>query len=226
MPKPIKGTAMKTDIHEKPTLCSSVREYIISKILDGTLKEGDKVNEAKLCKDLNRSRSPVREGIRELIADGILVNENFKGTSIGEFNDKELSELNTLRIMLEQLAIDYSAPRMTQETRDGFMQIVDRMKIAEDNDDANLIVELDMEFHFFLIQQSNSNIIITTWKRIYAKLFILMKMRLKWRTPQRQYLNHLHLVHYYTSDNIPLLKEMLIAHEHMAYYSDTAQTNR
>ncbi len=217
---------MQNDSHEKPTLCSSVREYVISKILDGTLKEGDKVNEAKLCVDLNLSRSPVREGIRELIADGILVNENFKGTRIGEFNDKELSELNTLRIMLEQLAIDYSVPRMTQTSRSELMQIVNRMKTAEEEDDSNLIVDLDMEFHFYLILQSNSNILIATWKRIYAKLYILMKMRLKWRSPQRQYLNHLSLVHYYSNENVPLFKEMLIAHEHMAYYSDTAHANR
>ena len=217
---------MPTDLHEKNTLCYSVREYVISKILDGTLKEGDKVNEAKLCIDLNLSRSPVREGIRELIADGILVNENFKGTSIGEFNDKELSELNSLRMVLEQLAIDYSVPRMTQETRDGFMQIIDQMKIAEDNNDSDLLAELDMEFHYHLILQSNSNIIITTWKRIYTKLRILMKMRLQWRSPQRQYLNHLNLVHYYSNENIHLFKEMLVAHEHMGYYSDTAHTKR
>ena len=217
---------MHTDLHEKNTLCYSVREYVISKILDGTLKEGDKVNEAKLCIELNLSRSPVREGIRELIADGILVNENFKGTSIGEFNDKELSELNSLRMVLEQLAIDYSVPRMTPETRDGFMQIIDQMKIAEDNNDSDLLAELDMEFHYHLILQSNSNIIITTWKRIYTKLRILMKMRLQWRTPQRQYLNHLNLVHYYSNENIHLFKEMLVAHEHMGYYSDTAHMKR
>jgi DNA-binding GntR family transcriptional regulator len=210
---------MHTDLHEKNTLCYSVREYVISKILDGTLKEGDKVNEAKLCIELNLSRSPVREGIRELIADGILVNENFKGTSIGEFNDKELSELNSLRMVLEQLAIDYSVPRMTPETRDGFMQIIDQMKIAEDNNDSDLLAELDMEFHYHLILQSNSNIIITTWKRIYTKLRILMKMRLQWRTPQRQYL-------YYSNENIHLFKEMLVAHEHMGYYSDTAHMKR
>lgn len=212
--------------NEKPTLCSSVREYIISKILEGSLKEGDKVNEAKLCKELNLSRSPVREGIRELIADGILVNENFKGTRIGEFNDKELSELNSLRITLEQMAIDYSAPRMTEETRKGFMKIVEKMKTAEERDDAKLLAELDMEFHYFLILQSKSNIIISTWKRIYNKLFVLMEMRLKWRSPQRQYQNHLNLVHYYSNENIPLFKEMLIAHEHMAYYSDTAHIKK
>ncbi|GEM_PF-3812960 len=217
---------MHTDLHEKNTLSYSVREYVISKILDGTLKEGDKVNEAKLCIDLNLSRSPVREGIRELIADGILVNENFKGTSIGQFNDKELSELNSLRMVLEQLAIDYSVPRMTQTTRDGFMQIINQMKVAEDNNDSDLLAELDMEFHYHLILQSNSNIIITTWKRIYTKLRILMKMRLQWRSPQRQYLNHLNLVHYYSNENIHLFKEMLVAHEHMGYYSDTAHMKR
>lgn len=213
-------------IHEKLTLCSSVREYIISMILDGTLKEGDKINEAKLCKELDLSRSPVREGIRELIADGVLVNENFKGTRVGEFNDKELSQLNSLRIKLEQMAIDYSAPRMNQTTRDGFMKIIDQMKQAEDEDNLKWLSELDMEFHFFLIQQSQSNILISTWKRIYNKLIILMEMRLKLRTPQRQYLNHLNLVNYYSQENIPLFKEMLIAHEHMAYYSDSAHNIR
>lgn len=212
---------MTNETLERPTLCSSVREYIISKILDGTLKEGDKVNEAGLCRDLNLSRSPVREGIRELIADGILVNENFKGTRIGEFNDKELSELNSLRIQLELMAIDYSAPRMTQATRAEFMKIAEKMKAAEEDDDSKLLAELDMEFHFFLIKQSHSNIIISTWKRIFNKLFVLMEMRLQWRTPHRQYLNHVNLVQYYSQENIPLFKEMLIAHEHMTYYSDS-----
>ncbi len=212
---------MAANIREKLTLCSSVREYVISKILDGTLKEGDKVNEANICKELDLSRSPVREGVRELIADGILVNENFKGTRVGAFNDKELSELNSLRIKLEEMAIDYSAPRMIQTTRDEFMKIVDKMKAAEENDDLKLLSELDMEFHYFLILQSQSNILISTWKRIYNKLFILMEMRLKWRSPRRQYLNHLNLVNYYSHENIPLFKEMLIAHEHMAYYSDS-----
>ena len=215
---------MPSKINEKHTLCSSVREYVISKILDGTLKEGDKVNEARLCKELDLSRSPVREGVRELIADGILVNENFKGTRIGEFNDKELSELNSLRIKLEQMAIDYSAPRMIQSTRDGFMKIVEKMKLAEARDDEKLLAELDMEFHYYLILQSQSNILISTWKRIFNKLFVLMEMRLKWRSPQRQYLNHLNLVQYYTNENIPLFKEMLVAHEHMTYYSDPAHS--
>ncbi|WP_320122928.1 GntR family transcriptional regulator [uncultured Sphaerochaeta sp.] len=217
---------MSTNSPEKNTLCSSVRQYIVSKILDGTLKEGDKVNESKLCSELNLSRSPVREGIRELIADDILVNENFKGTRIGQFNDKELSELNSLRILLEQLAVDYSVPRMTEKTRSEFMKIVNKMKIAEEKNDNDLLVELDMDFHYHLILQSNSNVIISTWKRIYTKLHILMAMRLKWRTPQRQYDNHLYLVSYYSSENIHLFKEMLMAHEHMRYYSDTAHTNQ
>lgn len=217
---------MSTDSQEKNTLCSSVRQYIVSKILDGTLKEGDKINESKLCSELNLSRSPVREGIRELIADDILVNENFKGTHIGQFNDKELSELNSLRILLEQLAVDYSVPRMTEKTRAEFMEIVDKMKQAEEMNDNELLVKLDMDFHYHLILQSNSNVIISTWKRIYTKLHILMAMRLKWRSPQRQYDNHLYLVNYYKSENIHLFKEMLMAHEHMRYYSDTIHSNR
>jgi DNA-binding GntR family transcriptional regulator len=153
------------------------------------------------------------------------VNENFKGTHIGEFSDKELSELNSLRIRLELMAVDYSAPRMIQSTRDDFMKIVDKMRDAEDIDDSLLLAKLDMEFHFFLIKQSQSNILISTWKRIFNKLFILMEMRLQWRSPRRQYLNHKNLVQYYSNENIQLFKEMLIAHEHMAYYSDSAQRN-
>lgn len=205
---------MKKNINTRKT---PVKDYVIGKIISGEIKPGEKINESKICEILSLSKSPVREAITELVSDGILVNENFKGTSVGLFNDKIMIELATLRSALEVMAVDFAIPKIDSTSRNALMDIVEKMKIAAEEGNLEHMVQLDMEYHCCLIEISGNSTILAVWERIYNKLRIHFHQKnMLFKDLTKQYRDHARLTEYFTQESVYVFKQLLI--EHTYYY--------
>lgn len=194
-------------------LKSIVKDYIDNEILLGNLKEGEKINESRLCEKLNLSKSPVREALTELVAEGILSKEDYKGISVSVFSDKDIEELTHLRITLELMAVDYLVPYINKKTQNDLREIAEKIKVASDNNDYVYMAEVDLEFHQYIIKLAHNKILLETWGNIYRRFRLhLYKKNIRLHNIQAQYECHMKLVDLFTIKSYNSFKHHLTAH--------------
>ena len=70
-------------------------------IFGGVLKPNDGVTESEIASQMGISRAPVREALRELQKDGLIVSYPRKGTYVADITEEDLKEIYTLRALLE-----------------------------------------------------------------------------------------------------------------------------
>lgn len=89
-------------------------ELIRVQILGGTLHPGDRLVEADLAEDLRSSRTPVREALRRLEAEGLVEVLPHRGARVTAWTEDDLSEIYDLRAVLEAMAAERAAARIDE----------------------------------------------------------------------------------------------------------------
>ena len=74
-------------------------------ILQGRLKPGQRILEADMAQELGISRAPIREAIRQLESEGLVVSRAHRGTYVTTLSSQDAREIFSLRAALEGLAI-------------------------------------------------------------------------------------------------------------------------
>ena len=100
--RPNEGTTVtRTSKFEKTTLATEIARHLRDAIIKGDLAPGERVNELRLTQELALSRSPVREAIRILAAEGLLTIEPHRGARVRPVSDDDLEEIFDVRLMIE-----------------------------------------------------------------------------------------------------------------------------
>jgi DNA-binding GntR family transcriptional regulator len=100
----------------KPTnLATEVARHLREQIINGALAAGEHVNETRITRELQLSRSPVREALRILEAEGLVVLEPHRGAHVRTLSDDELREIFDVRLMFETHALRAASPWLTAE---------------------------------------------------------------------------------------------------------------
>lgn len=83
-----------------PTVAAAVMEEIRGKILKGEMKPGDKVNIDQLARDMAVSKTPIREALKELGQEGLLVYEPRVGWSVVSYPPEDFAQLHEIQRVL------------------------------------------------------------------------------------------------------------------------------
>src|SRR5690349_11978372 len=94
-------------------LHKEIATAIRNAILKGELRPGERLIEGELAERLGVSRAPLREALKQLIAEGLLVNVSRRGTTVIELTEKDIREIFSLRMALESLAVELITPTIT-----------------------------------------------------------------------------------------------------------------
>ncbi|HBE77022.1 MAG TPA: GntR family transcriptional regulator [Firmicutes bacterium] len=131
----------------------SLREAIIS----GTLGAGDRLMEIQLAEEMGVSRTPVREAIRKLELEGLVVMIPRKGAYVAGISVKDIADVFEIRCALEGLAAELASERATDEELETMERYL--IKISEDIDLGDLakVVETDTDFHTLLYKLSRNS---------------------------------------------------------------------
>ena len=131
----------------------SLREAIIS----GQLSPGERMMEIQLAEEMGVSRTPVREAIRKLELEGLVVMIPRKGAYVSGLSLKDVADVFEIRGALEGLAAELAADRITDEELENLERYL--VKISEDieHGDLSRVVETDTDFHTLLYQASRNN---------------------------------------------------------------------
>lgn len=162
-------------------LSSIVINHIKEKVLMGEYKAGDRVLERHLADELNISRAPIREGIRELQLNGILEFVPRKGNYVVEFTMEDVKEIFDVRLLLENNIIETLIDNnvLTDNDFTNLKGLVNKM-IEIANSDKELKIKSyelnkkDMEFHKYIWEKSGSKRRIKVLTDIFLQLQMAM----------------------------------------------------
>ena len=134
------------------TKTSSERAYLFVKkaILEGQYPSGTRLPEDRIATELGISRTPVRDALRSLIAEGLVVSEPNSGARVAAWSEDELSEISQMRVMLEGYAARLAASKITASQLDELKSLCAQMEAgakALPRPDLNLVSTANLDFH-------------------------------------------------------------------------------
>jgi DNA-binding GntR family transcriptional regulator len=116
-------------------------------ILRGRLKAGDRLQQDKLAQQLHVSRQPVREALRRLQSEGLVVQLPQRWMAVREFSAHEILENSRIRLILEPEAARIAAERILPEEIDALRSINRTMAQMISAGDLSPVAALNAEFH-------------------------------------------------------------------------------
>ncbi|KMW56317.1 putative regulator PutR for proline utilization, GntR family [Candidatus Rhodobacter oscarellae] len=120
-------------------------EALVSSIRSGTYRPGDRLREEEVGARLNLSRTPVREALRRLEAEGIVEHRPRIGAVVRALSHAEIVELYEMRIVLERTAAEMAAKHGAQAEFDALDDI--NQAIESVREDPAQAAALNQDFH-------------------------------------------------------------------------------
>ena len=141
------GTEFQFEMNEYLPLRDVVFQTLRQAILRGELQPGERLMEIKLADKLGVSRTPVREAIRKLELEGLVLMIPRRGAEVAEITEKSLRDVLEVRGALEDLAMDLACDRITAEDIEKMKEAASDFATALDSEDVTEIAEADVKFH-------------------------------------------------------------------------------
>ncbi len=160
-----------TDAKSTPpsTLTQYVLQTLRDRILSGSISAGTKLDQVKLAAELGVSTIPMREGLRQLEAEGLVRIYPYRGAFVTELSFTELEDVYLVREVLEELATQLAVPLMAEPTLGQMGDLISRMVTATDRQDFERLFDLNRLFHFTIYNASSRpimvQIIASLWDR-------------------------------------------------------------
>lgn len=162
-------------------------------ILDGTLEPGQRLTEEGLAQDLAISRTPVREALRVLRSEGLVVSAPYHGSTVREYEAADLDDIYQLRALLEGHGARRAAQRIDDEGLEKLQASCDRLVALGDATEDNVaqIVEENLYFHTTILEISGSHRLVEMVRKVIELPLVYKSYH--WYSPDQKRLSeHAH----------------------------------
>ncbi len=124
-----------------------IRTEIENAIKDGNLLPGDSIDEAELANQYQVSRTPIREALIQLQAQGLVTSLSRGGMIVAKMDLQQLMALWELLAELEGVAVRLACQRMTAEELEALVQVHEESRRHADSDDVAGWQQSNLLFH-------------------------------------------------------------------------------
>ena len=142
------------------TLRENVAKVIREKILNKELKPGMRIIEQNLSDELEVSRGPIREALRQLEQEGVVEYTRNVGCSVKEITIKDLYEIYLLRSTYEILAVKLCGGQFEQEDIERMEEVLEHMKELKNYEE---VVMCDNVLHSIFVEKGDFQRIKKVW---------------------------------------------------------------
>jgi len=119
---------VKFAIEKRKTLKEQIVEFVKEAIATGRMRPGEKICETRLAEDLGISRTPLREAIQTLEAEGFLKLVPRKGAVVSEYSKKDIQDIYEIKAALEGLAARLATENQSSSDLDKMVDINAQLK--------------------------------------------------------------------------------------------------
>lgn len=141
-------------------------ELLKDSILSGELKAGEKITEEALSEHFGVSRATIRTSIQQLVHEGIIRYEPYKGNYIHPLSSDDAWEIYTLRNALEALAANLAATSITAQGRIDLAASLENLRKAIKSKKQQRIVDADFNLHFVIFRLSKHDRLTKQYKQL------------------------------------------------------------
>ncbi|MEM5500418.1 GntR family transcriptional regulator [Ahrensia kielensis] len=161
------GTPSRTD-----ALAETAYKFIRDGISSGELKPEQRITEMQVAEMMGVSRTPVREAIRRLESDGLLVYTSRHGLVVNQLDYHEIVQLYAMREILETNAAELAAQRASDAEINIMTDIVE-MEEEADPADASLAARHNRVFHDALHQSAHNRFLLQSMSALSNSMVLL-----------------------------------------------------
>lgn len=140
-------------------------------ILRGELKPGERLMEIQLANKLGVSRTPIREAIRKLELEGLVLMIPRKGAEVADITEKSLKDVLEVRRALEELSVKLTCDRITKEEIKELEQAAENFKKTLKSKDITEIAEADVRFHDVIYTATKNQKLIQLLNNLHEQMY-------------------------------------------------------
>jgi DNA-binding GntR family transcriptional regulator len=159
---------------ERTSVAQSAYGAIRDSVVSGRFGPGEQLVESRLAADLGVSRGPVREALRRLSEEGLVVEYLHRGMFVREFTADSILDIYNVRLALESLAARLATRRRAPV--DGLEALVDEMRVAAEAGDVEAVTAREVEFHETLCELSGNELVASIFYSISAQVQMAMQL--------------------------------------------------
>ncbi len=164
-------------ISDPSTLAELATAAIRSRIASGRLRPGTRLIETQLASELGVSRPPVREALRVLEQEGLVVSLARRGVTVTELSPQDVYEIYTLRRTLEEMAVRIGVPVLVPERLERVEAAFETLLEHARRGDEESAAEDSHRFHVAIIGLAGHERL----ERVYRSLALQLTMHLNRR---------------------------------------------
>ena len=140
--------------------------------LRGEFKPGERLMEIQLANKLGVSRTPIREAIRKLELEGLVIMIPRKGAEVADITEKSLRDVLEVRKALEELAVQLACEKITQEELEELEQAGENFKkVLKRSKDITEVAEADVRFHDVIYMATDNQKLIHLLNKLREQMY-------------------------------------------------------
>lgn len=152
----------------KQAAVMQVRSHLRRAILDGKLPPRTMLSQERLARELSVSRTPLREALRMLQEEGLVVADTHRHLYVADIDMAAVESLYASRIMLETLALAVTLPLMSDADIDTLANTLNQMHVAGEHRDIETWEEGNRTFHQLISMHTEDHLRATIQRNIEA----------------------------------------------------------
>ncbi|GAA3481901.1 GntR family transcriptional regulator [Streptomyces yanii] len=162
--------ATNKDRFRKTLISDQVYELLRQAVVDGDLAPNERVVESEIARRLGVSQAPVREAVKRLAREGLLMHVPRRGHFVVEISAQDAEYARQVREPLERLAAQLATEHLTDDNLRELDALVERMRDAVAANDVSLFRDADIEFHTVVSQIAGNPFLARMWEVIEPSL--------------------------------------------------------
>jgi DNA-binding GntR family transcriptional regulator len=151
-----------------------VAEGLRIAILDGELKPGEWLRQERIAEDFGVSAMPVREALKQLVAEGVVEHIPYRGSRVTRFTAQDVADLYANRSHLETMAAKAAARQITPEELAELRGLCTTMQAELDSNRLSEYSHLNRRFHRAIYRASHRDYLVRALDQIWSAFPTMM----------------------------------------------------
>ena len=192
-PRRVAETERYRQLHQdERSLRQQVATSLRDAILSGTLKPGQRLVEKQISQGMHTSRGPLREALRQLEQEGLVMSFPYRGSFVSRISADEVREvLIPLRATLEGFGFEHAVGKLTDADVADLERILAHMEEAIREGDLIGLVETDVAFHGLVMSRSGQPHTTQIWGTIAPRIRAYFYTHLRDVMPSQELLDRI-----------------------------------